>query len=174
MQNDKIDVKQILLKVALFLAMLVSSFISFISTFNLLATMDYGIDISSMYPIMRYTMPIILALIYYGLYHVYISLMRGSLNSRMAQFGKVISLDGLRYLIDPCMIFLALYVAIMQVIFLLFPLYENVLLTITKEVGVIIAIYMMHSRLTKKLDKIFDPVIYWSLQFSFAVLVVLV
>ena len=100
--------------------------------------------------------------------------MRGSLNSRMGQFNQIISIPSLREIVDPCMIGLSIYVAIIQFIFLLFPLYENVLLTILKEVGAVATMFIIHRRLNKNLDALFSPIIYWSLQFSFAVLVVLV
>ena len=174
MERDNLNVTLIIMKVALFLSMLLSSFVSSFSTFNLLITMDYGIDLSGMYSAFRYTLPILMALIYYGLYNVYISLMRGSLNSRMMSFEKIISQDGVRHAADPCMAFLSLYIAIVQGLFLLFPLYETVLLTILKEIGAFVAIYFIHRRLTKNLEKVFDPVIFWALQFSFVVLVLLV
>ena len=162
------------MKIALFLSMLISSFVSSFSTANLIVAFDYGIDLSSMFSALRYTMPIVLALIYYGLYHVYITLMRGSLNSRMMTFQKVISQDGVRHAVDPCMACLSLYVALVQTLFLFFPLYETILLTILKELGVGVTIYMIHKRLTKNLEKPFSPIIYWGLQFSFVVLVLLV
>ena len=174
MQNAKIEIKQIILKIALFVAMLLSSIVSSISTFNLMATMNYGVDLSGLYTSMQFVFPIILALIYYGLYNVYINLMRGSLNSRMGQFNQIISTPSLRGIVDPCMIGLSIYVAVIQFIFLLFPLYENVLLTILKEVGAVATMFIIHRRLNKNLDALFSPIIYWSLQFSFAVLVVLV
>ena len=174
MENKNVNVIQIVMKTALFVSMLISSFVSSFSTFNLIVTMDYGIDLSSMYSAFRYTMPILMAIIYYGLYHVYITLMRGSLNSRMMSFDKLISQDGVRHEVDPCVTFLTLYIAIVQGLFLLFPLYETVLLTILKEIGAGITIYFIHKRLTKNLEKVFDPVIFWALQFSFVVLVLLV
>ena len=174
MQNVKVDAKQIILKIALFVAMLISSAVSSVSTFNLVAVMDYGLDLTGLYASMKFIFPIILALIYYGLYNAYINLMRGSLNSKMGQFNHVISIPSLRGIVDPCMICLAIYVAAIQFIFLLFPLYENVLLTILKEIGAVATIYVIHKKLNKNIDALFSPVIYWSLQFSFAVLVVLV
>ena len=174
MQNVKDEVIQIILKIALFVAMLLSSIVSTISSFNLLATLDYGLDLSGLYTSMRFISPILLALIYYGLYNAYINLMRGSLNSKMGQFNHVISIASLRSIVDPCMIALSIYTAAIQFIFLLFPLYENVLLTITKEIGAIATIFLIHKRLNKNIDALFSPIIYWSLQFSFAVLVVLV
>lgn len=162
------------MKIALFASMLISSFVSSFSTFNLITTLDYGIDFSGLYSAFKYTMPILMAIIYYGLYNIYITLMRGSLNSRMTTFHKMISQEGVRYAVDPCMALLSLYIALVQVVFMLFPLYENVLLTILKEIGAAVAMYFIHKRLTSKLEKIFDPVIYWALQFSFIVLVLLV
>ena len=174
MQNANVEVKQIILKIVLFIAMLISSAVSSVSTFNLVAVMDYGVDFSGLFASMKYVFPIILALIYYALYIMYINLMRGSLNAKMGQFNHIISVNSLRGIVDPCIACLAIYVAALQFIFLLFPLYENVLLTTLKELGAIAAIFVIHKRLNKNIDEMFSPIIYWSLQFSFAVLVVLV
>ena len=174
MDANKLDYKQIILRVALFVAMLGCGFVSVFQSFNLLITYDYGIDMAGMYQTIKWFMPPIVAIIYYFLYRVYIGLMRSALNARMSMFGRMIATDNLRAMVDPLMICLALYVALVEVIFMLFPLYKNVFFVIVKEIGVAIFAYCLYLRLNKNLDKIFRPVIFWGLQLALVVLVVLV
>ncbi len=173
MDASKINYKQIIIRVALFLSMLGCGFVSIFQSFNLLITYDYGIDMAGMYQTIKWFMPPIIAVIYYFLYRIYIGLMRSTLNSRMSMFGRMINTDNLRSMIDPLMIGLAIYIALVEVLFMLFPLYKNVFFVPCKEIGVAIFAYLVYRRLNKNLEEIFRPVIFWGLQLSLVILAVL-
>ena len=172
--SNNLSVKQIILRVALFVAMLGCGVVSIFQSFNLLTTYDYGIDMAGMYQTIKWFMPPIIAIIYYALYRIYIGLMRSTLNSRMSIFGRMIDTNALRSMIDPYMIGLALYVALVNVLFMFFPLYKNMLFVLTKLIGVAVFVYLIYIRLNKNLEKIYRPVIFWGLQLPLVILVVLV
>ena len=174
MEENKINYKVIILRVALFIAMLGCGFVSVFQSFNLLITYDYGIDVAGLYQSIKWFMPPIIAIIYYALYRVYVGLMRSALNSRMSMFGRRIDINALRNMIDPYMICLAVYVALVDVLFMLFPLYKNLLFVIVKEIGVAIFAYFTYIRLNKNLETIYRPVVYWGLQMPLVILAVLV
>lgn len=174
MPEFKIDYKQIILRVAVFLAMLISSAVSTFQSFNLLLTADYGIDMTSLYSTIRWFMPPIMAIFYYFLYRIYINILRTTLNSKMGVFDRAINTDAVRAIVDPYMIALTLYITLVNVLFMFFPLYENVLKTFLKVVGVGLVIYGVYERLNKNLEKIFRPVIFWGMQLPMILLVILV
>lgn len=174
MDANNLNYKQIILRVALFLVMLGCGFVSIFQSFNLLVTYDYGIDMAGMYQTIKWFMPPIIAIIYYFLYRIYIGLLRTALNSRMSMFGRMINTDNLRAMIDPLMICLALYVAIIEVVFMLFPLYKNLLFVLCKELGAAGFSFLVYKRLNKNLEDIYKPVVFWGLQLALVILVVLV
>ncbi len=174
MPEFKIDYKQIILRVAVFLAMLISSAVSTFQSFKLLLTADYGIDMASLYSTIRWFMPPIMAIFYYFLYRIYINILRTTLNSKMGVFDRAINTDAVRAIVDPYMIALTLYITFVNVLFMFFPLYENVLKTFLKVVGVGLVIYGVYERLNKNLEKIFRPVVFWGMQLPMILLVILV
>ena len=174
MEGNKLTTKAIIERVVLFLAMLGSAVISTLQSFNLLVTVDYGIDLGGMYTFVKWITPPIMAGIYYALYYVYANLMRSTLNARMAQFDRTIPISALRELIDPAIIALSIWVALVNLLFMFFPLYKNVLLVLLKEIGAAGAIYWMYYRVQQGLDKLFRPIIFWAMQLPLIILVVLV
>ena len=174
MEENKLNYKTVIIRVALFLAMLATAIVSTWQSFNLLVTMDYGVDISSMYSMVKWMTPPLIAIIYYALYRIYAGLLRSTLNARMAQFNRTITINSLRELIDPCMIVLSIWVALVNVLFMFFPLYKNILLVILKELGAAGAIFWMYQRIQRGLEKLFRPIIFWAMQMPLIILVVLV
>ncbi len=170
----KINYKQIVIRLALFLSMLASAIISVFQSFNLLITMDYGMDMSSLYSSVKWFMPPIMAIIYYFLYRIYVTMIRNMLNPKMGTFNRAIDIDSLRNIVDPWIIILALYVSILNVIFMFFPLYENVLFTPLKMIGTAGVIFGMYKRLTRTLEKVLRPVVFWGMQLPLILLVILV
>ena len=174
MDANKIDYKMILSGLFLVLAMLASSFVSVIQSYNIIIAYDYGVDMSGMYQIIKWTLPFLMTIIYYALYRIYIGLMRGTLNSRMSLFGRVISTESLRARVDPLMAILALWIAVVNVFFMFFPLYKNLLYVFFKEIGAIAISYWIYVKLNKNLEDVYRPVVYWGLQLALVILVVLV
>jgi len=172
--KTNVDIKTILIRAALIVGILFSSFVSVFESFNLIVGVEYAVEIESLYSTIRWLMPIIITLIYYGLYRVYINLMRSTLNSRMGMFSRIIDIKSLRNIVDPFIAILAIYVGLVNIFFMFFPVYKNVWLSIAKLVGTGICCFCIHRRLIKNLEKIFSPIIYWGLQLPFVLLVVLV
>jgi len=174
MDANKISYKMILTRLAVVLAMLACSFVSVIQSYNIIITYDYGIDMSGLYQTIKWTLPFLMTIVYYALYRIYVGLMRGTLNSRMSLFGRVISTESLRARVDPLMALLALWVALVNVLFMLFPLYKNLLYVLLKEVGALAVSYAIYVQLNKNLEEVYRPIVYWGLQLSLVLLVVLV
>lgn len=174
MEANKVDVKGIILRVVLFIAMIFCGYVSMLSSYNLLASYDFGMDMSEFYPSMRWFMPIVSALLYYVLYRVYVGLLRTTLNARMAVFSKLIDIVSLREIVDPRMAALAIYTGLVNLLFLFFPVYRNIIPTILKEVGVALFAYLTYKRLGKNLDKVYYPIMFWGMQLPLIILVVLV
>ena len=174
MDANKISYKMILTRLAVVLAMLACSFVSVIQSYNIIITYDYGIDMSGLYQTIKWTLPFLMTIIYYALYRIYVGLMRGTLNSRMSLFGRVISTESLRARVDPLMALLALWVALVNVLFMFFPLYKNLLYVLLKEVGALAVSYAIYVQLNKNLEEVYRPIVYWGLQLSLVLLVVLV
>ena len=174
MDANKISYKMILTRLAVVLAMLACSFVSVIQSYNIIITYDYGIDMSGLYQTIKWTLPFLMTIVYYALYRIYVGLMRGTLNSRMSLFGRVISTESLRARVDPLMALLALWVALVNVLFMFFPLYKNLLYVLLKEVGALAVSYAIYVQLNKNLEEVYRPIVYWGLQLSLVLLVVLV
>ena len=174
MEANKINYKLIITNIALLIAMLFSGVVSMLSSYNLLGSYDFGIDVSAMYSMMRWITPVVGMFIYYALYRVYINLMRSTLNARMGVFNKLIGIVPLREIVDPYMVGLTIYVGLVNLFFLFFPIYRNALLTICKEIGVILYAYLVYRRLGKNLDKVYYPIMFWGMQLPLILLVVLV
>ena len=92
----------------------------------------------------------------------------------MSLFGRVISTESLRARVDPLMALLALWVALVNVLFMFFPLYKNLLYVLLKEVGALAVSYAIYVQLNKNLEEVYRPIVYWGLQLSLVLLVVLV
>ncbi len=174
MEANKVDYKGIIIRVFLFIAMLFCGYVSMLSAYNLLASYDFGMDVSSMYSAMRWVMPLVSATLYYFLYRMYVGLLRTTLNSRMGVFSKLIDVLSLREIVDPRMAILALYVGLVNLLFLFYPVYRNILPTLLKEIGVGLFAYLTFKRLGKNLDKVYNPIMFWGMQLPLVILVVLV
>ena len=174
MEANKVDYKGIIIRIVLFIAMLFCGYVSMLSSYNLLAAYDFGMDVSNLYSAMRWVMPIVSALLYYVLYRVYVGLLRTTLNSRMGAFGQFINIVSLREIVDPRMALLAVYTGLINLLFLFFPVYRNILPTLLKEIGVAAFAYFTFKRLGKNLDIVYYPIMFWGMQLPLIILVVLV
>lgn len=170
------DIKFIIWQIVTFLAMTISAIPMTEKMYNLLpfyvvTGVDLDVLLSAFF---RIVMPFVMGLIYYGLYNIFVGYIANSLNARMMLYGKRITKDGVKAMFCLIFILLPLYVCLVDSIFLFFPYLRVLLLTILKEIGVIISLLFMIKRMSKGLDAMYKPVLICSMLWPAILMVVFV
>lgn len=173
-ENFKINYSAIgiIRNVVLYLSMAFSCIAVSEEAYNLLPFYDLGVEVS--FSGFQYYFPFVMALIYYGLYTIYIKMIFNSANGRMSMYGKCLSKENVRALVDPCFILLAVLIGIVEIIFYIYPVWGKMFKTICKEICAFIVIYLMYRQLSRGLEKIYKPIIFKALLMPSILLVVLI
>ncbi len=152
-------------KILLFISIAFSVYPTTEKMYNLLPFYDFSsmyskeIDFSLYYSLMKWMLPIILALIYFGLYHVYIKLIIRNINMNLRIFNIQLHKSSINYSMDICFIVLCVYNGIIGITMSYFPLVINILSTPLKVLGVAALFCYVYFKKIKGLDSTIKPFI---------------
>lgn len=177
MEKKVITIKgDVILDVIVYLAMAISSIALAEKMFNLLPFyVITGIDVNIEASLLvRILIPLMMGGIYFLLYSIYARYVSNALNVRMMLYDKQISPRAVKNIFNPIIIGLTLYVGLLDALFLFYPYLQVILSSILREIGVVAALAIFVQRVSKGLDKIFKPVIIYSLMWPAVLMVMLV
>lgn len=164
-KNQKSKALGIIFKILLFASIVFSVYPTTDKMYNLLPFYDFsgistdGVDFSLYYSLMQWMLPIVLALIYFGLYHAYIKLIIRNINTSLRIFNIQLHKSSINYSMDICFIVLCIYLGIIGIIMSYFPLVSNILYTPLKVLGAVALFCYVYFKLIKGLESTIKPFI---------------